>query len=159
MIKIEYIACIDKSALDSLCRAYTFKFDGLNQESCDIISLIFTSPLTEQERDDVDDFVNKLKIKERIKSEYKNHTINGILFFENKRADLRILYDEGAITLADANYIENKLAVVKQDVCSGDWLTGQYELANNVVVEGAFTQEIYDSIKNEIDNYILESYS
>jgi len=96
--------------------------------------------------------------KEAIIEIYKQRERDGYEFFSSIRADLALSYMDGDITQPDAAYIEAKLDSTKSKVLSGDWLTAQYEITNNVIVEGAFTQETYDLIKGYIDQYIIDNY-
>lgn len=97
--------------------------------------------------------------KEAIIAIYKQRERHGYEFFSSVRADLALSYMGGEITQVDAAYIESKLDSTKSKVLSGDWLTAQYEITNNVTVEGALTQETYDLIKGYIGQYIIDNYT
>ena len=94
-----------------------------------------------------------------MKEVYRTHTQAGIDYFETLRASVAVDILEETTTEADAFFIENKLDAVKSKVISGDWRTAQNEITNNVTVEGALTQELYDSIKGTIDAYVATNFN
>ena len=53
--------------------------------------------------------------------------------------------------------IETRLEFVKSQVIDGQWISAREKLAE-VVIGGYLTQELYDRIKNSIDDYILKNY-
>lgn len=74
----------------------------------------------------------------------------------------------GDLTKENANYIENKVKFVKSKILTGDWITAQYEITNNVLINGlvsaediahGYTQQRHDQIKNYIDNYVNTHYA
>ena len=89
---------------------------------------------------------------------YQKRQADGIDFFQEQRAHLYIKLTTSEITMPDAFFIELKLKNVKDYVITGDWLTAQNEI-NSVIVEGAYTQAIHDSIKDPIDAYVTANYS
>lgn len=153
-----YIADVNVKKLGLAVADYTPKYDGLNFHGGENIELVFNDTLTAQEETGVDAIVEEFKTKTSLHYEYLEHTHAGCLLFDEERVSLRIMYDNGDITAADANHIENALAKVKSDLCTGDWITAQYELTNNVTPSGALTQELYDDIKTKIDEYVAENY-
>lgn len=90
-------------------------------------------------------------------AKYKKRTKDGIATFEEVRADLALNLESGAMTIAQAFEIETKLETVKAKIITGDWKTGQYEMSL-ITPSGALTPEIYNSIKEIIDNYVAASY-
>lgn len=106
----------------------------------------------------IDTYISEYRAEQGIKSFYRENTEAGQEYFEKVRANLSLLISKGGATLNDAYFIESKLEVVKNMVITGDWASAQNEITNNVTPEGSFTQEMYDSIKNYIDNYVLENY-
>ena len=102
-----------------------------------------------------------------IKKNYTPRQQDGVNYNDDVRAGVALEYIQGGLNEAKANYIENKLKVVKSMIITGDWVTGQYEITNNVLVKGkvseqdienGYTQERHDTIKAYIDNYVLEHY-
>lgn len=157
MIYKSYIAILNNKVLDSQVRAYTAKFDGVSFKAPDKTTLLFTESLTTQEESDIDAIVETLKEKERIKSEYKMHQTNGFAYFEEVRADLRMLVDSGTLSFYDAKDIEEQLNQVKSEIITGDWYTGMLIMAE-ITPAPPLTQEMYDDIYNYIVNYVTENY-
>ena len=102
-----------------------------------------------------------------IKKIYTQRTQDGVNFYDDVRSDVALQYINLTLTQSQCNYIENKLKVVKSMIISGDWITGQYEITNNVLVDGVvspediengYTQQRHDDIKSDIDLYVSEHY-
>jgi len=95
--------------------------------------------------------------KEAIIEIYKQREVDGYNYFSSVRADLVLMVMAETIDSTDAVFIEGKLKDAKAMVLSGDWLTAAHEMTL-VVVEGAYTQDIHDGIKNYIDDYVTNNY-
>lgn len=88
---------------------------------------------------------------------YLQHENEGINYFRKKRAELVLLYKTGQLTEAEVYEIEEGLSVVKSLIMSGDWMSGLNSI-NTSVVNGAYTQELKDTIIQEITDYITNNY-
>ncbi len=102
-----------------------------------------------------------------IKKIYTQRTQDGVDLFADVRSGVALEYIQMTLTQSQCNYIENKLNIVKSMILTGDWITGQYEITNNVVVDGVvspediangYTQQRHDKIKSDIDSYVSEHY-
>jgi len=102
-----------------------------------------------------------------IKKAYTPKQQDGVNYYDDVRAGVALEYMGGQLTEGKANYIENKLKVVKSMILTGDWVTGQYEITNNVLVNGVvsaediangYTQQRHDEIKDYIDIYVQTHY-
>jgi hypothetical protein len=134
-------------------------FEGLRQDGTEYEFDFATSPNETTLDTVIANHSGDITPKEAIIQVYIQREIDGVAFFRSARADLALMYQAGDITIADAVEIEQKLNEVKWYLISGDWASAQYEMANNVTVSGALTQEIYDDIKNPIDDYVTANYS
>jgi len=131
-----------------------------NNNTGDVYKFFFTNNIDDSQLDlIIAQHDSTTTSKEAVIEIYKKREIDGKEFFNSVRADLVLSYLSGSISQSDAAFVEAKLDSTKSRVLSGDWLTAQYEITNNVVVEGVFTQETYDMIKGYIDTYILENYT
>jgi len=101
--------------------------------------------------------VSALSAIEAIKSAYAAHEVAGKEFYADVRADLANKAITAEITYNDAYNIEQSLRDVKENILTGDWKTAQYHMTL-VTVAAPLTQDIYDSIKDPIDDYITNNY-
>lgn len=104
----------------------------------------------------------------QIKKAYTPRQQDGVNYYDDVRAGVALEYMNGDLTKENANYIENKVKFVKSKILTGDWITAQYEITNNVLINGlvsaediahGYTQQRHDQIKNYIDNYVNTHYA
>ena len=95
--------------------------------------------------------------EDAIDKSYDYKELDGHAYYRKKRAQLvkDILLTN--ITEADADYIDVKLEKVSQKINTGDWKSAKKRLLETVV-EGAYTQTMYDEYETEIDAYIAANY-
>jgi len=101
--------------------------------------------------------VDAAEVKVALAALYKKRTADGVDFFNQFRLDLAAAFDSGALTIADAHFIETKLANVKAFLLSGDWATAEYEI-QQTSVEGAYTDSLKDSLLSGVSLYVAENY-
>ena len=92
-----------------------------------------------------------------IDATYDHKEIDGHAYYRKKRAELVKLILVGTITEDDADFIDVKLTNVQMKINTGDWKSAKKRL-QEVTIEGAFTQAIYDEYELEISDYILNNY-
>jgi hypothetical protein len=92
-----------------------------------------------------------------IDATYDYKILDGQAYYRKKRAELVKLIITETITEADADYIDTKLERVQLKLSTGDWKSAKKRLLE-VVVEGAFTQAMYDEYETEINSYISDHY-
>jgi len=148
-----------------------YTFDGIGYFS-DNVSVTFEDEPNTATKTEIVDKYQSLTSSDiiptyEIKKIYTQRTQDGVDFFDDVRSDVALQYINLTLTQSQCNYIENKLKVVKSMILTGDWITGQYEITNNVVVDGVvspedtingYTQKRHDKIKSEIDLYVTENY-
>jgi hypothetical protein len=88
---------------------------------------------------------------------YRKKRYDGFSYFEQKQAEIYFMYASEEVTATDAFYIEAKLSGIKTKLHDGDWMSAQNEMLS-IVIENAYTQEIHDSIKTYIDDYVTANY-
>jgi len=106
--------------------------------------------------DDVDITTQEL-INEIVKKSYGKHETAGKEYFNQVRTDIYIQFTTGGLTESEIYDIEDKLETTINRVKRGDWMTAKHTL-ESVVVGGALSQELYDSIMNYITDYITNNY-
>lgn len=92
-----------------------------------------------------------------IDATYEYKILDGQAYYRKKRAELVKLIIIQSITEDDADYIDSKLERVQLKLSTGDWKSAKKRLLE-VVVEGAFTQAMYNEYETEIDDYIANHY-
>lgn len=95
--------------------------------------------------------------EQTIDSTYDHKEKDGHAYYRKKRAQLVKEIVLQNITEADADFIDVKLEKVSQKINTGDWKSAKKRLLETVV-EGAYTQTLYDEYEAEIDAYILANY-
>jgi len=106
---------------------------------------------------DLIDKIGNLSLKEKAIASYRIHKKNGVLFYENFRADLVVALLQGNKTPAQVFEIEEKVNHLKPLLLEGDWRTSQNK-ANSLIAEGALEQSLVDAIKNYINNYVTANF-
>jgi hypothetical protein len=148
-----------------------FIFDGIGYYSNKVLISFQDEPVQSIKTEIIDKY-NSLTTADiiptyDIKKTYTDRQADGVVYYDNVRADIALEFINGEITEGNANYIENKVKFVKSKILTGDWATAQYEITNNVLIDGTvtqedidngYTQERHDKIKAEIDTYVSEHY-
>ena len=101
--------------------------------------------------------VDSAEAKVALAALYKKRTADGADFFNQFRLDLAAEFELGTLTIADAHFVETKLANVKAFLLSGDWATAEYEI-QQTSVEGAYTDSLKDSLLSGVSLYVAENY-
>jgi len=150
---------------------YTLTYKGLSIGGKVIIQ--FSAEPSEADKATITDRYQSLTaddvlVLENIIITYEKRAEDGQNYYDEVRGDLALQYNAGTLSIEDDRYIEvTKLSVVKSLLITGDWVTAQYEMDNNVVTEGTvsktdidngFTQVMYNDIKDGIDTYVKENY-
>lgn len=82
---------------------------------------------------------------------------DGLMMSINLMAELRVSSVQLNLPREVNKYIEDKLNKVKINIDRGWWVTALEEL-ESTIVEGYFTQELYDRLHVAISDYILINY-
>lgn len=101
--------------------------------------------------------VDSAEVKVALAALYKKRTADGVHFFNQFRLELAAEFESGALTIADAHFVETKLAKAKGFLLSGDWATAEYEI-QQTLVEGAYTDSLKDSLLFSVSSYVMENY-
>jgi len=99
-----------------------------------------------------------LDIKEEIKRVYNQYALDGKDYDAEIRADFVYLYKTGVLTAIEVFAIEEKLKETRTQVGNGDWMTATNTIESVTVGDG-LSQDMYDSIKSYIQNYVSENYT
>ena len=148
-----------------------FIFDGIGYYSNKVL-ISFQDEPVQAIKTEITDKYNSLTPADiiptyDIKKVYTVRQADGVSYYDNVRAGIALEYINGQLTEGNANYIENKVKFVKSKILTGDWVTAQYEITNNVLTSGTvtqedidngYTQQRHDKIKADIDTYVSEHY-
>ncbi len=83
--------------------------------------------------------------------------LDGEQAFFGLMAELRLHSLQNDLPREVNKYIERKLRDVRDEVLLGQWISAR-EYLDEVVVEGYLTIELFNRVKDTLDNYILENY-
>jgi hypothetical protein len=125
-------------------------------------------PYDEQEIIDKYESLTDIDVLVLENNEYQYYLrgVDGLNWYSSLRSAWFQEYNEEAITLENEHYRQIKIKAIKEFVILGDWLDGQYEI-NNLLdgglvsqedIDNSYTQEVHDSIKSSIDQYVLNNY-
>ncbi len=149
----------------------TYTFDGIGYFS-NKVDITFQDEPIESIKTEIIEKYNSLTTSDiiptyEIKKAYTPRQQDGVDYYADVRAGVALEFINGELTEGNANYIENKLKVVKCMILTGDWVTGQYEITNNVLINGVvsaediangYTQQRHNEIKDYIDVYVQTHY-
>ena len=91
------------------------------------------------------------------KLKYDQRVVDGQNAFLMLMSELVVFSRQNNLPREINRDIETRLEFVKSQVIDGQWISAREKLAE-VVIGGYLTQELYDRIKNSIDDYILKNY-
>jgi hypothetical protein len=93
--------------------------------------------------------------------EFEQMQIDGkVYFFEAKAKYFGLRYKDGTLTDSNINYCYSRLEKVENRLNNGDWKPALYYLENEigdvtqVDIDNGYTQEIHDSIVQDMNDYI-----
>lgn len=97
--------------------------------------------------------------KDALHASYTSHRVIGTSYVQGKEEDLilRMIHEE--ISETDLYFIEEKLQHTWSHIEHGHWKSAMNSFINDVTVEGAFTQVLYDEALTDMNDYITENYS
>ncbi len=113
--------------------------------------------LQNNESDVTDDFPEMVAPVPMIKKSYIEKERDGKQYFEDKRAELVLLYQTGNLTEANLYEIEDEYEKIFKSLRRGDWKSAQNKLSS-ITVGGAITQSFADQIETEINDYVTNNY-
>lgn len=91
------------------------------------------------------------------KRTYKQRESDGKEYYNGLRSQLYLDIVNGTYTPAEAFALEQHLKDVKENIVTGNWLTGQ-SICSALPLSGIFTQELKESIMLDIDTYVNNNY-
>ena len=93
-----------------------------------------------------------------INKKYDEYKKAGIQYYNDTRVQLVKAKLFGGLAIDDAVYIEKKLDSVISFLEGGNWESAKITLLNEVITDGILSQDFYDKILNDIQEYILKNY-
>ncbi len=136
-------------------------FTGFTTGKQNTLYLYFTQEPVEEDKNSIMSYYSSLTSNDvsltTLQVIYDKQAYEGSNFYNKFSLDISERYRNGDISIEDAYFIEKKILNIKNFLKSGDWASAKYEL-QFIEIEQAYTQELHDTLKTEIDTYVNENY-